>query len=128
MVVREENPHLTRIFVDVSKSLAIRVLQRIIVIVGILISTSLIPLFLAISTVSAVDLIQAEEVLHFCYNIQACGTFPLIVIHGFDSDLCKLLITLYACPFREVVLILTVCTGYERSVAVILGQQWSYRF
>ena len=116
---------------DVSKSLAIRVLQRVIVIVGILISTSLI-LFLAVSTVPAVDLVQAEEILHFCYDIQATTryTFPLIVIQCFDAELRKLLVTLYACPFREVALILAVSTSsvHERSLTILLGQQGPSRF
>ena len=78
---------------DVSKSLAIRVLQRFIVIVGILISTALIPLFLPVRPGPTVDLIQAEEVPHFCHDIQVGGTLPLVVINSFDPDLRKLHVT-----------------------------------
>ena len=79
---------------DLSKSLAIRVLHRLIVIVGILTSTALTPVFLAVSPIPTVDLIQAEEILHFCYDIHAGGApLSLIVINCFDPDLCELRVT-----------------------------------
>jgi hypothetical protein len=55
-----------------------------------MIFTSLIPFLLTISTVSAVDLIQPEEILHFINDTNASVTIPMVVIDSFDPDLLKL--------------------------------------
>jgi hypothetical protein len=87
-----------------------------------MIFTSLIPFLLSESAVPAVDLIQSEEILHFVNDTYASVTFPLVVIDSFNPDLRKRPVSLYASPFREVVLI---CVGHERGHSIILGQQVS---
>jgi hypothetical protein len=88
-----------------------------------LISTALIPLFLPVSPVPAVDLIQAEEIPDLCHDIHAGGTLPLVVINSFYPDLRKLHVTQDASPLREIFQLLTISRGHEMSDPMILGQQ-----